>query len=169
MPCNQLKTSQPKMLQGVDFFPNLKIFMENLGKKIKEQIAHEYFLWELMVGGNYVSNITTAVRPFSVCSVITKDFKQKRFWHVILDNFVGCVLAACIPINLPYCWSEDWCSAVLITAVLFQCNVHFPNTCFVSLLRGFCLNFISSSVVEPSLLCDLQVSCVGVFHFQSYN
>lgn len=32
------------MLPGVDFFPNLKIFMENLGKKIKEQIAHEYFL-----------------------------------------------------------------------------------------------------------------------------
>ena len=78
MLCNQLKMWQPKIFQGVDFPPSLRIFVENLGEKVKEQLEHEYFFWELMVGSS-VLNITTAVRPFRIRSVITKDFKQKGF------------------------------------------------------------------------------------------
>lgn len=76
---DQLKMWQPKIFRSVDFPPNLRIIMENLGEKIREQLACDYFLWELMVGGSNVSNITTAVQPFRIRSVITKDLRQKGF------------------------------------------------------------------------------------------
>lgn len=61
-----VKTWKSKIFQDVDFPPNLWICVENLGttkKKVKEWLAHECFLWWLMVGGSNVSVILLQCSP----------------------------------------------------------------------------------------------------------